>query len=127
MLIGELAERSGTTTRMLRYYEEQGLLQARRAANGYRSYDESELRVVEEIRALLASGFGLQEIPPFVACLRAGNASGDVCPDSVAVLRRKLAEVDARLDQLTALREQLRSQLTNAIQNREEPCHRGCQ
>ncbi|GIH05981.1 MerR family transcriptional regulator [Rhizocola hellebori] len=127
MLIGELAERSGTTTRMLRYYEQQGLLRARRSSNGYRSYDESELRVVEEIRALLASGFGLQEIPPFVACLRAGNASGDVCPDSVAVLRRKLAEVDAHLGQLSTLREQLRSQLTKAIESREEPCHRGCQ
>jgi DNA-binding transcriptional MerR regulator len=124
MLIGELAERSGTTTRMLRYYEQQGLVRARRSANGYRSYDESELRVVEEIRALLASGFGLQEIPPFVACLRAGNASGDVCPDSVAVLRRKLAEVDAHLSQLGVLREQLRSQLSNAMESREKPCHR---
>ncbi len=123
MLIGELAERSGTTTRMLRYYEEHGLVRARRSANGYRSYDESELRVVEEIRALLGSGFSLQEIPPFVACLRAGNASGDVCPDSVAVLRRKLAEVDAHLGQLTALREQLQSQLARAKENREESCY----
>ncbi|MEN3310225.1 MAG: hypothetical protein V7603_6427 [Micromonosporaceae bacterium] len=122
MLIGELAERAGTSTRTLRYYEAHGLLRAHRSANGYRVYDEAELRVVHEIRALLAVGFGLDDIRPFVACLRAGNRSGDVCPDSVAVLRRKLAEVDACVDRLSAVRRQLRTQLTLAIEHREETC-----
>ncbi|WP_326561972.1 MerR family transcriptional regulator [Micromonospora sp. NBC_01796] len=122
MLIGELAENAGTSTRTLRYYEEHGLVRARRSANGYRVYDEAELRVVREIRALLAVGFGLDDIRPFVACLRAGNPSGDVCPDSVAVLRRKLAEVDAYLDQLGEVRQQLHTQLTQAIAQREETC-----
>jgi DNA-binding transcriptional MerR regulator len=58
MLIGELAERAGTSARTLRYYEAHGLVQAERAANGYRRYEEAELRVVHEIRALLAAGFG---------------------------------------------------------------------
>jgi MerR family regulatory protein len=43
MLIGELAERAGTSTRTLRYYEQHGLVRARRSANGYRVYDEAEL------------------------------------------------------------------------------------
>ena len=119
MLIGELAERAGTSARTLRYYEQHGLLRAGRAANGYRRYDEAEVRVVAEIRALLAVGFDLDDIRPFVACLRAGNITGHVCPDSVAVLRRKLAEVDGYLDQLTAVRCQLSAQLTQAIQDRE--------
>jgi DNA-binding transcriptional MerR regulator len=122
MLIGELAERAGTSARTLRYYEEHGLVQAQRDTRGYRRYDETELRVVHEIRALLAAGFGLDDIRPFVACLRAGNSSGHVCPDSVAVLRRKLAEVDAYLDQLSAVREQLRGQLAQAIEQREKQC-----
>jgi DNA-binding transcriptional MerR regulator len=122
MLIGELAERAGTSTRALRYYEAHGLVQPRRSGNGYRRYDEAELRVVREIRALLAVGFGLDDIRPFVACLRAGNPSGDVCPDSVAVLRRKLAEVDACIDQLGAVRQQLSAQLSHAIEQREETC-----
>jgi DNA-binding transcriptional MerR regulator len=119
MLIGELAERAGTSTRTLRYYEAQGLVRARRSANGYRVYEEAELRVVGEIRSLLAAGFGLDDIRPFVACLRAGNASGDVCPDSVAVLRRRLAEVDACIDQLSAVRSRLQSQLADALDIRE--------
>ena len=111
MLIGELARRTGATTRTLRYYESHGLLRAKRCANGYRDYDESELRVVAEIKGLLATGFVLHDIRPFVECLRAGNPSGDVCPDSRAVLRRKLAEVDACLEQLTAVRRRLQAQL----------------
>lgn len=122
MLIGELAERAGTSARTLRYYEEHGLLRAQRNANGYRKYDEAELRVVHEIRALLAVGFGLDDIRPFVACLRAGNESGHVCPDSVAVLRRKLAEVDTYIEELSAAREQLRGQLAGAIEQRERQC-----
>ena len=55
MRIGELAERAGTSTRTLRYYEAHGLVQAQRAGNGYRVYHEAELRVVREIRALLAA------------------------------------------------------------------------
>ena len=122
MLIGELAERAGTSTRTLRYYEQHGLVEPERDANGYRRYDEAELRVVHEIRALLAVGFGLDDIRPFVACLRAGNTAGHVCPDSVAVLRRKLAEVETYLDQLGGVRDQLRAQLTQAIAARETSC-----
>ncbi len=124
MLIGELAARAGTSTRTLRYYEQHGLLRADRDSNGYRRYDDAELRVVHEIRALLAAGFALDDIRPFVACLRAGNSAGHVCPDSVAVLRRKLAEVDGYIDQLTTVRTQLRDQLAHAIAQRENRCLR---
>ena len=126
MLIGELAERAGTSTRTLRYYEQHGLVRPRRDANGYRQYDDAELRVVHEIRALLAVGFGLEDIRPFVACLRAGNESGHVCPDSVLVLRRKLAEVDWYIGQLTEVRQQLRSQLEQAVEHRETRCRKIC-
>jgi DNA-binding transcriptional MerR regulator len=122
MLIGELAERAGTSARTLRYYEEHGLVRPRRDTNGYRQYDDAELRVVHEIRTLLAAGFGLDDIRPFVDCLRAGNSSGHVCPDSVVVLRRKLAEVDGYLAQLTEVRQRLHIQLGQALEERENRC-----
>lgn len=126
MLIGELAERAGTSARTLRYYEEQGLVRPRRDANGYRQYDDAELRVVHEIRVLLGAGFGLEDIRPFVECLRAGNESGHVCPDSVVVLRRKLAEVEGYLGQLAEVRDRLRVQLTQAVEHRETQCRKPC-
>ena len=111
MRIGELSERTGTSSRSLRYYEQQGLLATRRTANGYRDYDESDLRLVHQIRELLAIGFGLEETRPFVECLRAGHESGDVCPASIAVYRRKLAEVEECIERLTSVRDHLRTQL----------------
>jgi DNA-binding transcriptional MerR regulator len=120
MRIGELAQRAGTSSRSLRYYEQQGLLATRRTANGHRDYDESDLRLVHQIRELLAIGFGLEETRPFVECLRAGNESGDVCPASIAVYRRKLAEVEDYIDRLTSVRDHLKAQLTDARQTDEE-------
>ena len=126
MLIGELATRAGTSARTLRYYEQQGLLRASRDARGYRMYDDAEVRVTHEIRTLLAAGFGLDDIRPFVECLRAGNDAGHICPDSVAVLRRKLAEVDGALDQLLLLRDRLHAQLADAIEERTIRCQMTC-
>ncbi len=116
MRIGELAERTGTTTRALRYYETQGLLAARRTSNGYRDYGDTDRRIVEEIRSLLAIGFSLEETRPFVECLRSGHEAGDVCPNSVQVYRAKLAEIDDCLTRLGAVRDQIQAQLATALQ-----------
>jgi DNA-binding transcriptional MerR regulator len=112
--IGELAEQVGTSTRTLRYYEARGLLPARRSVNGYREYGGDDVRVVREIRALLDIGFGLDEIRPFVECLRAGNAAGDACPASLEVYRRKLAELDNCIARLQSVRDQVSAQLAAA-------------
>ncbi|MFE7277674.1 MerR family transcriptional regulator [Streptomyces sp. NPDC057623] len=104
MRIGELAARAGTTTRTLRYYESRGLLPARRGDNGYRTYDESDLKLLRQIRTLQDFGFDLEETRPFVECLRAGHPEGDSCPASLAVYRRKLDELDGLIGQLQAVR-----------------------
>ncbi|MFD3697816.1 MerR family transcriptional regulator [Streptomyces sp. NPDC058646] len=114
MRIGELAERAGTSTRTLRYYETRGLLPARRDGNGYRTYDEDDLRLLRQIRMLQDFGFELEETRPFVDCLRAGHPAGDSCPASLAVYRRKLAELDSLIGQLTGVREQVARQLAGA-------------
>jgi DNA-binding transcriptional MerR regulator len=114
MRIGELAERAGTSTRSLRYYEEQGLLPARRATNGYRDYDDGDLRLVMEIRSLLDIGFNLDETRPFVECLRSGRATGSECPASIEVLGRKLADLDGCIARLEAVRATVRRELEEA-------------
>ncbi|MFI8827881.1 MerR family transcriptional regulator [Streptomyces sp. NPDC053431] len=114
MRIGELAERAGTTTRTLRYYESRGLLTARRTENGYRTYDEEDLRALQQIRTLQDFGFELEETRPFVECLRAGHPAGDACPASIAVYRRKLAELDGLIEQLRTVRDQVGAQLLRA-------------
>jgi DNA-binding transcriptional MerR regulator len=114
MRIGELAERAGVSPRALRYYESRGLLPTRRAVNGYRVYGEDDLRLVEQIRTLQDFGFGLEETRPFVECLRAGHPSGDSCPASLEVYRRKLAELEVLIGELQAVRDQVGAQLLRA-------------
>ncbi|MFF3614756.1 MerR family transcriptional regulator [Streptomyces sp. NPDC002580] len=120
MRIGELATRAGTTTRTLRYYESRGLLPARRGQNGYRTYDEDDLRLLRQIRTLQDFGFDLEETRPFVECLRAGHPEGDSCPASLDVYRRKLGELDALIDELGAVRAQVADQLARAERARDE-------
>jgi DNA-binding transcriptional MerR regulator len=69
MRIGELAKRTGVATRMLRYYEEQGLISPRRSDNGYREYDEYLVDRVQKIRGLIDSGIPTRIIGNILPCL----------------------------------------------------------
>jgi DNA-binding transcriptional MerR regulator len=114
MRIGELAEQAGTSTRTLRYYEQHGLLAARRTANGYRDYDDVDLRLVREIRSLLDLGFNLEETRPFVECLRSGRETGAECPASIEVLGRKLSDLDTCIARLRNARRRVSNELAVA-------------
>ncbi|WP_304451668.1 MerR family transcriptional regulator [Nocardiopsis sp. YSL2] len=127
MRIGELARRAGVSTRTLRYYESRGLIPSRREVNGYRVYDDADLRLVEQIRTLQDFGFGLEETRPFVECLRAGHPTGDSCPASLEVYRGKLAELDTLIDELRAVRHQVSAQLARAELDLPDPPDPLCQ
>ncbi|HYG92950.1 MAG TPA: MerR family transcriptional regulator [Nocardioides sp.] len=114
MHIKDLAERAGVTVKAVRYYEARGLLTPTRAANGYREYGDADVQVVREIRALLSLGLTADETVPFVDCLRAGNDRADVCPSSLDAYRRRIAEIDRRIDELTTLRAELGELLRDA-------------
>lgn len=60
MRISELARRAGVTTKAVRYYESLGLLMPERLANGYRDYDEHDVRLTQEIRALGSLGIPVE-------------------------------------------------------------------
>ena len=123
MRIGELAQRTGTTTRALRFYEDQGLLRARRSANGYREYGEDDLQLVKEIQTLQTVGLTLEETRPFVECLRSGHETGDSCANSIEVYRRKLEEADALLARLGGIRGELAAKLAAALDRQApDPC-----
>jgi len=91
MRIGELADRAQVSQQVVRYYEAMGLLQAARLPNGYRDYDDGDVRVVEEIRQLTGLGIRVEDTRPFVDCLVAGHEQGDDCLASVAVRYNALA------------------------------------
>lgn len=113
MRIGELASRTEVPTRMLRYYEEQGLIAPRRLDNGYREYDEYLVQRVRKIRGLLDSGIPTRIITNMLPCL---NDTRDVVvtnPDPE--LRAMLVEQRDKMAERIAFLEENQDALTRYI------------
>ena len=105
--IGALAEQTGVTPEAIRYYEREGVIPpaTRTGAGSYRQYgtaDAERLRFVRRARDL---GFSLEEVRELLAL-----ASGDPnrpCGNVNQIAHAHLAQVDAKLAQLRALRREL--------------------
>ncbi len=68
LTIGEVARRSGISIRMLRHYDEIGLVRPERSPhNGYRRYRPDDILRIQAIVALRQLGFGLSEIDGLLA------------------------------------------------------------
>ncbi|MGC0387615.1 redoxin family protein [Streptomyces sp. SAI-129] len=114
MQISELARRAGVTTKAVRYYESLGLLTPGRLANGYRDYNEHDVRLTQEIRALGRLGIPVERTRPFLECLTAGHRHADDCPASLAGYRDAIDELTQRIEGLTARRALLVAHLQQA-------------
>ncbi|MCP2170381.1 MerR family transcriptional regulator [Goodfellowiella coeruleoviolacea] len=114
MRIGELARRTGVSPRLLRYYEEQGLLAPERTANGYRSYSADAPLLVTQIRGLLSAGLPTEVIRDILPCARGAEPELEPCPDLMATLREELAGMDARIACLRQNRDALARYLDTA-------------
>ena len=113
MRIGELAQRTEVPTRMLRYYEEQGLITPRRQQNGYREYDEYLVDRVKKIRGLLDSGIPTRIIGDMLPCLN--QPQEIVVADPDPELREMLVRERDRMTERVALLEHHRRALTRYI------------
>ncbi|MFE5586448.1 MerR family transcriptional regulator [Kitasatospora sp. NPDC056531] len=120
MRIGELAHLTGVSTRLLRYYEEQGLLQPARTSAGYREYGEEDTVRVWQIRSLLAAGLSTRVIAELLPCATGPMPVLEACPNLVATLRGELADLDARIDDLTRSRRALSRYLAATNQPSEK-------
>lgn len=114
MLIGELANKAGTTIRALRYYEQQGLLHPQRAPNGYREYDAAAVATVDNIKPLLSIGLTANDVRAFLPCLDKEITDAPVCPSSARVIARRLAVVEEKIAALDVLRASLSELLAQA-------------
>jgi len=112
MRIGELAERTGVSTRLLRYYEEQGLLTPSRDHNGYRAYAGDAVVRVRQIRRLLEAGLNTAVIASALQCASGEEARLDVCPELSRMLRRELTAMDDRIGVLQRRRSALAGYLS---------------
>jgi Cu(I)-responsive transcriptional regulator len=89
MTIGEAAQRSGVSAKMIRHYEAIGLIEAERRANGYRSYGAQDVAVLRFIRHARDLAFPLEDVRKLLALWR------DRSRASAEVKRMAIAHVEA--------------------------------
>ncbi|WP_406281362.1 MerR family transcriptional regulator [Nocardia sp. NBC_00881] len=100
MLIGELARRTEVSPRLLRYYEEQGLLEPRRGAKGYRYYSDDAPARVRRIRELLTTGLSTDDIRGLLPCTYDADRWVVPCDESLVIVEGRLAALDTRITEL---------------------------
>jgi DNA-binding transcriptional MerR regulator len=121
LTIGDVSRRTGLPAKTIRFYEDEALVpRPRRGENGYRVYSESDVLRLQLIRRGKLLGLDLPSIRNLVnKALSADCAAfGDELREVIA---RQRVEVESRLAELTALRDEL-AQLDEHVSH----CCEGC-
>jgi len=121
---GELAERAGVNIQTLRYYERRGLLAApARRPSGQRQYPEGAVGLLRTIKAAQRLGFTLDEIEELITLSEHRQTTGELHQRAKA----KVGEIDAKIDQLTQMRQALLSVVAAECDSLTDcSCGQGC-
>jgi MerR family transcriptional regulator, mercuric resistance operon regulatory protein len=105
---GQVAEAAGVNLQTLRYYERRGLLsEPDRTLGGHRVYPAETVTVLRVIKAAQRLGFSLQEVAELIDV--ESHRHGRRPKSMRARVEEKLAEVEARIADLTIVRDTLRA------------------
>jgi DNA-binding transcriptional MerR regulator len=120
MSIGEAARRSGVKVPTIRYYEEIGLLRAPpRTEGNRRHYEAPDLHRLAFIRHARELGF---EVDAIRTLLSLQDNPSQSCEAADEIARARLAEVDRRIANLTALRGELQRMIAHCARGRVADC-----
>lgn len=108
MNIGQASDATGVSAKMIRYYEETGLITpAQRSAAGYRVYAENDIQTLRFIRRARDLGFTVNQIEDLLLLWRdRSRASADVkriATDHIADLQKKMRELQEMVSTLSHL------------------------
>lgn len=103
--IGQAAQESGISRKMIRYYEQINLLPpARRSESGYRYYDEAAIRRLQFIRRARDMGFSLERIRQLLSFWQDKQRHS---ADVKALAQQYIAELDHSIQQMQDMRNEL--------------------
>ncbi len=123
--IGEVCETTGLSARTVRYYEELGLLPGvRRRAGGRRVYGPDELERLRFIQRLKALGLSLADVKELNAVYAIAGSTRAMLERLDEQLGRHVEDVDGRIAELTALRDEIQK-YRDHVTSRLEALQRG--
>lgn len=113
MNIGTVAEKSGVPPKTIRYYESVGLIpSANRRSNGYRSYDDVDMHMLNFIKRARSLGFSVDEVRDLLDLWsdrsRSSVSVKALASEHLKALDRKIAELRAMRRTLANLVERCR-------------------
>lgn len=118
MNIGEAADASGVTAKMIRYYESVGLMPtAERSAAGYRLYGEADVQTLRFIRRARDLGFSLNRIRTLIGLWKDKERKSH---DVKRLAHQYIAELDQDIAKLQSIRDQLQV-LANCCHGDDRP------
>ena len=100
MKIGELSKLSHISVRMLRYYEEAGLLSPKRTVSGYRQFEIEDIDRVKLIHKLNNAGLTLKVIRKILPCWQHQNKKFSPCKEFKMGLNETLLKLDEQIQLL---------------------------
>ena len=110
--VGQIAEKTGKTTRAIRFYEQKGLLEPqKRSAGGYRLYGEAALVRIRWIDQLQNMGFSLGEIQDFLSSLRQTDSGPEFMRALQQFYAQQLVETNRKIQRLHTLKNELNTSL----------------
>lgn len=107
MTITELARKFHVTTRTLRYYEEIGILTPSRATKRQRIYDKKDIVRLQLILRGKKFGFTLEEIKEMIMLFNEDKTGVRQLEKTIEYGREKVKEVEERIQELEALKEDM--------------------
>jgi MerR family copper efflux transcriptional regulator len=115
MKIHELAQRTGLTPPTIRFYEKEGLLDARhvqRGENNYRDYCEEAVDHLLMVKKVQAVGFTLAELKEVI---QAEEANDLPLSKKIGLLNQKMQEIEKKKDELVQVQTHLARMLANKM------------
>jgi len=108
MNIGQAAERSGVSAKMIRYYEQIGLIDPPgRTESNYRVYGADEVHVLRFIKRARTLGFSVEETGVLLGLWQDKSRSSaevrEIASGHVAALETKIAELETMVKTLKHL------------------------
>lgn len=118
--IKQAAEAARVSAKMIRHYEQVGLLgKARRTTAGYRIYDETDVQTLRFVRRARDLGFSIKEISDLLALWQDKERPG---ADVSKMVQQHVSALDARIGELQAIRRSLQH-LADKVQADDRPDH----